>query len=111
MAIIVVANIKIADLEQYKKSGYLEQAGKTATMYGGTYIVRAGRSSVIEGSPKIERVIMIEFSSEERFLDWYNSEEYAPWKKVRHALAESDMFIIEKLTDEQQNDIGQGTSR
>jgi uncharacterized protein (DUF1330 family) len=110
VAVIAVANIKIADLEEYKKSGYLEHAGKSATMYGGTYIVRAGPSSVVEGSPKVERVIMIEFPSKERFLDWYNSQEYAPWKKIRHTLAESDMFIIEKLTAEQQIGIAQGTS-
>jgi uncharacterized protein (DUF1330 family) len=110
VTVIAVANIQIEDMEKYKKSGYLEHAGESAAMYGGNYIVRAGPSSVIEGSPKIERLIMIEFPSKESFLDWYNSKEYAPWKKIRHTLAKGDMFIIEKLTAEQQRGIAKGTS-
>ena len=39
----------------------------------------------------------------ENFNKWYDSNEYAPWKKVRHRLAKNDMFVVEALSKEDSN--------
>ena len=103
MSVIAIVNIEISDIEKYVESGYVEHAGSTVTQYGGTYLVRAGNTVVIEGDPKPARVILIEFDSMENFNKWYDSEEYAPWKKVRHRLAKNDMFVVEALSKQDRN--------
>ena len=103
MSVIAIVNIEISDIEKYVERGNVEQAGSTVTQYGGTYLVRAGNTVVIEGDPKPARVILIEFDSMENFNKWYDSNEYAPWKKVRHRLAKNDMFVVEALSKEDSN--------
>ena len=102
---MAVANIQIPDFEKYSKSGYLKNAAATAARHGGRYRVRAGKCKVIEGKPKIHRIVIIEFPSMESFESWYDSEEYAPWKKIRHQLSESELFVIEALSDEESEKI------
>ena len=41
----------------------------------------------------------------ESFESWYDSEEYAPWKKIRLKLSESELFVIEALSDEESEKI------
>ena len=98
---MAVVNIRIPDFEKYRKSGYLTNAAKTVARYGGRYKVRAGKFRIYEGNPEIHRMVIIEFPSMETFEDWYSSEEYLPWKKMRHHLSESELFVIEALTEEE----------
>ncbi len=49
--------------------------------------------------------MIIEFPSMESFESWYDSEEYAPWKKIRHQLSENELFVIEALSDEESEKI------
>ena len=105
MTVIAIVNIDIPDIEAYKNSGYLEEAGRTVAKYGGTYLVRAGNTQVIEGDPKPARVVLIEFDSLQDFKNWYDSKEYAPWKKVRHNLAKNDMFVVEALDEKDRGEI------
>ena len=61
MSVFCIANIKIQDLEQYKSSGYLENAAKTITQHGGRYRVRGGNPIMVEGNPDLHRMVIIEF--------------------------------------------------
>ena len=78
MSVFCIANIKIQDLEQYKSSGYLENAAKTITQHGGRYRVRGGNPIMVEGNPDLHRMVIIEFPSMEYFEKLYGSEDYAP---------------------------------
>ena len=51
MSVIAIVNIEISDIEKYVERGNVEQAGSTVTQYGGTYLVSAGNTVVIEGDP------------------------------------------------------------
>ena len=75
MSVICFANISIKDFQKYKESGYLKNTGLTVGRYGGRYLVRGGDPKIIEGSPQLNRVVMIEFPSMEKFQQWYDSEE------------------------------------
>ena len=83
-------------------------AAATAAHHGGRYRVRAGKFKVIEGKPKIHRIVIIEFPSMKSFESWYDSIEYAPWKKIRHQLSESELFVIEALSEEESEKIASG---
>ena len=62
--------------------------------FGGEYLVRAGEYTEIEGKWKYSRNVVIKFPSYEKALEWYNSEEYKPVKKIRLDNSISDAIII-----------------
>tara|TARA_B100001079_G_C16400269_1_gene511082 strand:- start:954 stop:1319 length:366 start_codon:yes stop_codon:yes gene_type:complete len=105
MSVFCIANIKIQDLEQYKSSGYLENAAKTITQHSGRYRVRGGNPIMVEGNPDLHRMVIIEFPSMEHFENWYGSEDYAPWKKIRQELSESELYVVEGLSDAESEEI------
>ena len=76
-----IFNIEIKKPEEYKE--YVEKVKPVAEMYGGEYIVRAGETVVVEGTWTYPRTVVIKFPSYEKALEWYNSEEYRPIKKIR----------------------------
>ena len=51
MSVFCIGNIDIRDFEKYRNSGYLENAARTITEYGGRYRVRGGQTKIIEGKP------------------------------------------------------------
>ena len=51
MSVFCIGNIDIRDFEKYRNSGYLENAARTITEYGGRYRVRGGQKKIIEGQP------------------------------------------------------------
>ena len=53
----------------------------------------------------LHRLIVIEFPSIESFENWYSSDAYAPWKKIRQELSETDFFVVEGLTTEESETI------
>jgi uncharacterized protein (DUF1330 family) len=44
--------------------------------YGGRFLVRAGEARLLEGDGEPGRMVVIEFDSPERAVEWYNSPEY-----------------------------------
>ena len=105
MSVFCIGNIDIRDFEKYRNSGYLENAARTITEYGGRYRVRGGQTKIIEGQPVLHRLVVIEFPSMESFESWYSSDAYAPWKKIRQELSETDFFVVEGLTEEESETI------
>ena len=63
MSVFCIGNIDIRDFEKYRNSGYLENAARTITEYGGRYRVRGGQTKIIEGQPVLHRLVVIEFPS------------------------------------------------
>ena len=61
MSVFCIGNIDIRDFEKYRNSGYLENAARTITEYGGRYRVRGGKKTIIEGQPVLHRLVVIEF--------------------------------------------------
>ena len=64
MSAYVIVEIDIIDpagFEEYKKL-----ASATVEKYGGKYIVRGGRTEVLEGDWKPKRIVVLQFESELR---------------------------------------------
>jgi uncharacterized protein (DUF1330 family) len=55
---------------------YRQQVIPTMEPYGGKFVVRGGKFTVLEGDMPYERVVILEFPSRKSAEDWYNSPAY-----------------------------------
>ena len=80
MPAYVIVDIHIVDPVGY--GDYKELAGATVEKYGGKYIVRGGRTEVLEDDWHPKRIVVLKFESMRRAKDWLNSEEYREPGKI-----------------------------
>ena len=95
MSAYIIVQINITNKEPYKE--YLEKVTSIALKYGGEYIVRGGNFKLMLGNWDYERTVIIKFPSYDIALEWYNSEEYSPVKKIREDNSEGNLIIIDGL--------------
>ena len=93
MPAYIIVEIEITDPVGYEK--YKNLAGATVEKYGGKYIVRGGKTEVLEGAWKPKRIVVLEFPTLERAKEWLNSEEYREPRKMRHRTAKTSMLVVE----------------
>ena len=87
--------INITNKEPYKE--YLNQVITIAKKFGGEYIIRGEKYKTMLGKWDYERTVVIKFPSYDTAIKWYNSEEYAPVKKIREDNSDGNLIIIEGL--------------
>ena len=93
MTAYVIAEVEIVNAEGYKE--YTTMVPATITQYGGRFLVRGGKSEVLEGDwPAVRRVI-IAFDSMEAAKRWWDSPEYAKPKAMRRANSKGRLLLIE----------------
>lgn len=93
MSAYIIVEIEITDPVGYEE--YKKLAGDTVEKYGGKYIVRGGKTEVLEGDWKPKRIVVLEFPTMARAKEWLNSEEYREPRKMRHRTAKTHMLVIE----------------
>jgi uncharacterized protein (DUF1330 family) len=93
MVAYVIVEIEITDPVGYEE--YKKQAAATVHKYGGKYIVRGGKTEVLEGDWKPKRIVVLEFPTLERAREWLNSEEYREPRKMRYRTAKTNMLVVE----------------
>jgi uncharacterized protein (DUF1330 family) len=93
MSAYVIVEIEIVDPIGYEE--YKKQAGATVAQYGGKYIVRGGKTEVLEGDWKPKRIVILQFGSMQRAKEWLNCEEYREPRKMRHRTAKTNMILVE----------------
>ena len=93
MPAYVVVQIEVHDAERYEE--YKALAPASIAAYGGKYIVRGGKTTVLEGTWDPKRLVILEFPTTEWAQAWWNSEEYAPGKALRQATASTEMIMVE----------------
>ena len=93
MPAYIIVDIDIVDPVGYEQ--YKNLAGATVESYGGKYIVRGGKTEVLEGDWQPKRIVVLEFESTQRAKDWLNSEEYREPRKMRHRTARTNMILVE----------------
>ena len=95
MSAYVIVEIDIVDRVGYEE--YKKQAAATVHNYGGKYIVRGGKSEVLEGDWQPKRIVILQFDSMDRAKEWLNCEEYREPRKLRHKTAHTKMILVEGL--------------
>ena len=93
MPAYVIVEIEIVDPVGYGE--YKKQAAAIVHQHGGKYIVRGGRTEVLEGDWNPKRIVVLEFPTMERAKQWLNSEEYREPCKMRHRTAKTNMILVE----------------
>jgi uncharacterized protein (DUF1330 family) len=93
MSAYVIVEIDILDPAGYEE--YKKLAGATVEKYGGKYIVRGGRTEVLEGDWNPKRIVVLEFESMQRAKDWLYCAEYSEPRKMRHRTAKTNMIVVE----------------
>ena len=88
----VIARAEVTDSAAW--SAYAAKAGEAMKKYGGTPIVRGGRSEVTEGDGR-QRNVVIAFDSFEAAQQYARSPEYAEARKLREGAGEIDIVIVE----------------
>jgi uncharacterized protein (DUF1330 family) len=95
MSAYVIVEIEVQDPVGYEE--YKKLAGATVNAHGGKYIVRGGKTEVLEGDWEPKRIVVLEFESMDRAKEWLNCEEYREPRKMRHATARTNMVLVEGL--------------
>ena len=92
MSGFAIFNIEIKKPGEYRE--YVDKVKPIAEKFGGEYIVRGGKTTIVEGNWTYPRTVVIKFPSYEKALEWYNSKEYQPVKQIRLDNAVSKGIII-----------------
>lgn len=87
-----IAHIDVTDPEGYR--AYQDAVGTAFGKFGGRYLVRGGRSKLMEGYQRA-RCVCLEFPSYDAALACYRSPEYRAAIELRKGKAEFDMVVIE----------------
>ena len=95
MPAYVIVDIDVQDPIGYEE--YKKQASDTVFKYGGKYIVRGGKTEVLEGEWQPNRIVILEFPSIDQAKEWLNCEHYREPRKLRHKTAKTNMIVVEGL--------------
>lgn len=77
--------------------------GHSATVAeaGGKFLAAGGPIQVIEGTWSPKRVILHRWPDEKAFRNWYKSDEYRPWRELRHSVSSANVVLANGLSDAQ----------
>ena len=79
-----------APFEEYRK-----QVMATVEPFGGKFLARGGKLTVLEGEWPHERTVILEFASREKAEGWYHSPAYQKILPLRLKAATSNFVIID----------------
>jgi uncharacterized protein (DUF1330 family) len=97
MSVYMIIDSKVKDSEKYRQ--YIDQVSPMVTKYGGRYHVRGEKIQSL-GAWKPERIIVIEFPTEDHIQRWLASPEYGAIAPLREEGAETQAILVEGfLTD------------
>ena len=89
----IIVRISIRDSNLFQK--YPPLSSEAIKKYGGKYVIRGGKTEILEGEWPIDRTTVVEFESFEKAKKCYESIEYSEAMKVRQKSTNSDLILIE----------------
>jgi uncharacterized protein (DUF1330 family) len=89
---LVVAAHRMLDLERFKP--YAEQVGAIVQRFGGRFLARAAKATVLGGNFLSERAVIVEFPTAADAVAFYVSDVYAPLMTIRHATTDPRFLIM-----------------
>jgi len=89
----VIVDVTINDPDTYKT--YVNLAPPAIAKYGGKYLVRGAKTTIMEGTWDPKRFVILEFPDADKARAWWSSPEYAAAKKLRQSCATTQMLLVE----------------
>ena len=77
----IIGMVTVTNTEAYKP--YMQQTGELVAEYGGSYLVRGGDKTGVEGDLDHDRMVVIEFPSIETAQKFYDDPRYIEIRKIR----------------------------
>ena len=93
MPAYVVVDIEVIDPVRYET--YKTLAAAAVKAHGGEYLVRGGKTEVLEGEWSPRRFVLLRFPTVEKAKGWWAAADYAPAKGIRQAAAHTSMIVVE----------------
>jgi len=93
MKAYVIVDVTIHDADAYED--YKKLTPASLAPYEGKFVVRGGKTQILEGDWKPQRIVVLEFPNADKAKAWWNSELYAPAKALRQATATTQMLLVE----------------
>lgn len=90
---IILVTIKDSDLFEEYVNGHLPSISK----FGGKIVFRSTENSSVLGHEALDVVVIQEWPSESKFDLWWNSEEYAPWARIRDNAASMSIIKCQNI--------------
>ena len=95
-AVYMIGDVDIKNIEEYKK--YMKKVKPMIESYGGEYLIRGGKIDALETNLwKPTRMVLVKFPNKKSAMEWYNSDEYKPYKNIRLKNASSNILMVEGL--------------
>jgi uncharacterized protein (DUF1330 family) len=89
----LISEVEVTDPAGYEE--YRKLAGGSLDKYGGKFLVRGGRTEVLEGGWNPKRLVVCRFESLARLREWYGSPEYRKAIEVRRKTAKARIMAVE----------------
>ena len=96
-AAYIIAQVRVDDPEGYRN--YTDRTPALIEKWGGQFLVRGGRTEVMEGEPVGNRTVLLRFPSMEQALEFYHSDDYAELRAIRQAHSEAQFLIAEGVPE------------
>ena len=90
-----IVAVSVNDAETFQK--YVDGHQGTLDKYNGRFLVASPDFEAIEGSWPGQIVVVHEWPDRDSFHRWYDSDEYAPWKKMRFSSATANVILVDGL--------------
>lgn len=89
----VINEIQVTDAAKYKV--YVDQVPATLAPYGGAFIVRGGKTELVDGAPIAGRIVVVEFPNLAQAKAWHDSPRYQEILALRNASSTSRVYYVE----------------
>jgi uncharacterized protein (DUF1330 family) len=89
---LVVAAHRMLDLVRFKP--YADQVGAVVERFGGRFLARSGKATMLSGDFVSERAVIIEFPTAADAVAFYVSDIYAPLMTIRHATTDPRFLVM-----------------
>lgn len=95
MKALVIVEITIHDKVLYEE--YKKLTPAAISLYDGKFVVRGAQIKTLEGEWNPERVVVLEFPSVERAIEWWHAPEYSEAREIRQRAATTKMIVVETV--------------
>ncbi len=88
----ILAEVTVTDPALFET--YRPLAAASIAAFGGKYLVRGGATETLEGSGKTARMVLLEFPTPERAMEWYRSAQYQEALAIRLKAATTEANLL-----------------
>ena len=91
----VVAAHRMRDVKAFQP--YAEQVGPIVERFGGRFLARAAKATMIGGDFVSERAVILEFPTAADAVAFYVADVYAPLMQIRHATTDPRFLVMARV--------------